>query len=472
MRMEQYLTHTDYALWEVIVNGDAPASIESVSGGADTAIPPKITKQKIAKRNELKAKSTMLLAIPDEQLLKFHGIKDAKNLWEAIKTRFRGNKESKKLQKTILKQYYENFAASRAEDNTSSINEAVNTAHDVSTTSSQGQAFASTYADDVMFSFFANQSNSPQLDNKDLKQIDTDDLKVMDLKWQVRPAQILSQLNERDLNNKSNVFENAYDSSVNESEEDNNQTNDRYKADDTVFKSAINETVTSMNEAETSASKTSKESIKKPKSIRPNALIIKDWEFDSNDDCEIRPSIEQIKPSHAKINFVKLDENTRKYVIEQHTYKQAENLRKRKSVLNNKGKATGQKEVRPLWNNAQRVNHQNLSNNLTHPHPKMNFVPTTVITNSGKVPVNTAKQSSPRAKASTSTARYVNTAASRPTVNGAKPSSNVFHKSHSLVRRTFNQRIAPKNSDLKEKINTAKVNNVITAGIKAVVSAV
>nr|GFD38145.1 ribonuclease H-like domain-containing protein [Tanacetum cinerariifolium] len=57
----------------------------------------------------------MLLAIPDEQLLKFHGIKDAKNLWEAIKTRFRGNKESKKLQKTILKQYYENFAASRAE---------------------------------------------------------------------------------------------------------------------------------------------------------------------------------------------------------------------------------------------------------------------------------------------------------------------------------------------------------------------
>nr|GFA65212.1 ribonuclease H-like domain-containing protein [Tanacetum cinerariifolium] len=381
MRMEQYLTHTDYALWEVIVNGDAPASIESVSGGADTAIPPKITKQKIAKRNELKAKSTMLLAIPDEQLLKFHGIKDAKNLWEAIKTRFRGNKESKKLQKTILKQYYENFAASRAEDNTSSINEAVNTAHDVSTTSSQGQAFASTYADDVMFSFFANQSNSPQLDNKDLKQIDTDDLKVMDLKWQtkvecynyhrrghfarecmaprsqgnrngdntrkvvlvetpanalVRPAQILSQLNERDLNNKSNVFENAYDSSVNESEEDNNQTNDRYKADDTVFKSAINETVTSMNEAETSASKTSKESIKKPKSIRPNALIIKDWEFDSNDDCEIRPSIEQIKPSHAKINFVKLDENTRKYVIEQHTYKQAENLRKSQNSRSDK----------------------------------------------------------------------------------------------------------------------------------------
>nr|GFC23228.1 ribonuclease H-like domain-containing protein [Tanacetum cinerariifolium] len=49
----------------------------------------------------------------------------------------------------------------------------------------QGQAFASTYADDVMFSFFANQSNNPQLDNEDLEQIDTNNFKEMDLKWQV-----------------------------------------------------------------------------------------------------------------------------------------------------------------------------------------------------------------------------------------------------------------------------------------------
>nr|GFB45938.1 hypothetical protein [Tanacetum cinerariifolium] len=62
---------------------------------------------------------------------------------------------------------------------------AVNTAHDVSAASSQGQAFASTYADDVMFPFFANQSNSIQLDNEDLEQIYTNDLKEMDLKWQV-----------------------------------------------------------------------------------------------------------------------------------------------------------------------------------------------------------------------------------------------------------------------------------------------
>nr|GEX33731.1 hypothetical protein [Tanacetum cinerariifolium] len=86
--------------------------------------------------------------------------------------------------------------------------------------------------------------------------------------------------------------------------------------------------------------------------------------------------------------------------------------------------------------------------------------------------INTAKQSSPKAASSTSTARNVNTATTRPTVNGAKPSANIIHKSHSPVRRTFNQRTVPKNSDLKETINSAKVNNVTNAGTKAVVSAV
>ncbi|GKD24927.1 hypothetical protein Tco_1231141, partial [Tanacetum coccineum] len=105
MRMEQYLTHINYALWEVIVNGDAPAIAPAIaSTSAEGPIPPKPAKQKLARKNELKAKSTLLLAIPNENLLKLHGFKDAKTLWEAIKTRFGGNKESKKKQKTILKQ--------------------------------------------------------------------------------------------------------------------------------------------------------------------------------------------------------------------------------------------------------------------------------------------------------------------------------------------------------------------------------
>ncbi|GJS50755.1 hypothetical protein Tco_0624117 [Tanacetum coccineum] len=92
MRMEQYLTHTDYALWEVIVNGDATAAIASASAGTEGPIPPKTAEQKLARKNELKAKSTLLLAIPDEHLLNFHGIKDAKTLWEGIKNMFGGRK--------------------------------------------------------------------------------------------------------------------------------------------------------------------------------------------------------------------------------------------------------------------------------------------------------------------------------------------------------------------------------------------
>ncbi|GKD12612.1 hypothetical protein Tco_1197019, partial [Tanacetum coccineum] len=85
MKMEQYLTHSDYDFWEVIVNGDAPVV---ASASAEGPIPPKTAEQKLARKNELKAKSTLLLAIYDEHLLKFHGIKDAKTLWEAIKARF------------------------------------------------------------------------------------------------------------------------------------------------------------------------------------------------------------------------------------------------------------------------------------------------------------------------------------------------------------------------------------------------
>ncbi|GJV98025.1 ribonuclease H-like domain-containing protein [Tanacetum coccineum] len=180
MRMEQYLTFTDHALWEVIVNGDSFSPVTSASTGAK--------------------------AIPDEHLLKFHACKDAKSLWEAIKSRIEGNKESKKMQKTILKQNYENFVESSQEgldktydssssnshnvafvssDNSSSINETVNNAHSVSASSYKDQASTASYADDVMFYFFTNQSNTSQLDYEDLEQIDANDIKEMDLKWQV-----------------------------------------------------------------------------------------------------------------------------------------------------------------------------------------------------------------------------------------------------------------------------------------------
>ncbi|GJT78110.1 hypothetical protein Tco_1044835 [Tanacetum coccineum] len=128
-----------------------------------------------------------------------------------------------------------------------------------------------------------------------------------------------------------------------------------------------------------------------------------------------------------------------------------------KPVMNNVQKGTGQREVRPVWNNALRTNHQNFSNS------RRNFAPTTVLTKSGIVPISTARQSSSRAATPLSAARPINVAKTKP---------NVFQKAHSLSRRPFNQQTALNNKSLNNKVNTAKVNYVNTAKGKRVTSVV
>ncbi|GKC12731.1 RNA-directed DNA polymerase, eukaryota [Tanacetum coccineum] len=79
MRMRQYICHTDHNLWDVIVNGDLEE--EPAPTGETSAPPaPKTAKQLAAKRNQERVKSILLLAIPDEYLLKFHNVEDAKSL--------------------------------------------------------------------------------------------------------------------------------------------------------------------------------------------------------------------------------------------------------------------------------------------------------------------------------------------------------------------------------------------------------
>nr|GFA08415.1 xylulose kinase-1 [Tanacetum cinerariifolium] len=67
--------------------------------GNEVEVPPVTAQQILARTKERKAKSTLLMAILDKHLARFHGIKYAKTLWDAIKTRFGGNVESKKMQK-------------------------------------------------------------------------------------------------------------------------------------------------------------------------------------------------------------------------------------------------------------------------------------------------------------------------------------------------------------------------------------
>ncbi|GKC04532.1 hypothetical protein Tco_0996142, partial [Tanacetum coccineum] len=71
--------------------------------------------EKHDRRNEMKARGTLLMTLPNKDQLKFHSYKDAKLLMEAIEKRYGANKESKKVQRTLLKQQYENFTGSSSE---------------------------------------------------------------------------------------------------------------------------------------------------------------------------------------------------------------------------------------------------------------------------------------------------------------------------------------------------------------------
>ncbi|GJW41665.1 hypothetical protein Tco_0067510 [Tanacetum coccineum] len=114
MRMEQYIQMIDYSLWEVIENGNAPP-ITKVVEGVETTIAPTTDEEKAQRRLELKARSTLLMGIPNEHQLKFNSIKDAKSLLQAVEKRFGGNAATKKTQRNLLKQQYENFTASSSE---------------------------------------------------------------------------------------------------------------------------------------------------------------------------------------------------------------------------------------------------------------------------------------------------------------------------------------------------------------------
>ncbi|GJY83847.1 ribonuclease H-like domain-containing protein [Tanacetum coccineum] len=115
MKIEHYLAHTDYPIWEVIQNRNGHVSITTDTSGQIKVLPPRTAEEIAAKKRERKARTTLLMAIPEDHLAKFHKMTDAKEMWDAIKSRFGGNDESKKMQKYILKQQFEGFSISNTE---------------------------------------------------------------------------------------------------------------------------------------------------------------------------------------------------------------------------------------------------------------------------------------------------------------------------------------------------------------------
>ncbi|GJY08304.1 ribonuclease H-like domain-containing protein [Tanacetum coccineum] len=119
IRIKQYFQIQDYALWEVIENGDSWVSISQTTEENGITISkmstPATAEEKTKKKNDVKARGLLLMALPNEHQLTFSQYPDAKSMFAAIETRFGGNAATKKTQKTLLKQQYENFSATSAE---------------------------------------------------------------------------------------------------------------------------------------------------------------------------------------------------------------------------------------------------------------------------------------------------------------------------------------------------------------------
>ncbi|GJZ15489.1 putative ribonuclease H-like domain-containing protein, partial [Tanacetum coccineum] len=148
LRIEQSFQVQDYALWDVIENGNSfkPAGQTTT----DTQ-----------KKNDVKARSMLLMALPNEHM-------DANTLFAAIQTRFGGFRRLNKPDLDIMSfdDLYNNFKIVKQEAGSTQVSTA-------------------NLSDDTIYAFLASQPNGSHLVHEDLEQIHKDDLEAMDLKWQL-----------------------------------------------------------------------------------------------------------------------------------------------------------------------------------------------------------------------------------------------------------------------------------------------
>ncbi|GJU08323.1 hypothetical protein Tco_1124753 [Tanacetum coccineum] len=151
MRIEQYIQMIDYALWEVIENGATLPKTQVVEG-VTTVMP--------------------ITSVEDKAQIR---LEDAKLLLEAVEKRFGGNATTKKTQRILLKQQYENFTAPSSEMLDQTFDRLLKLVSQLELLDEKISQ------EDVN----ENQPNSPQLVHEDLQQIHPDDIEEMDLRWQM-----------------------------------------------------------------------------------------------------------------------------------------------------------------------------------------------------------------------------------------------------------------------------------------------
>ncbi|GJS85185.1 hypothetical protein Tco_0751726 [Tanacetum coccineum] len=421
---------TDYALWQVIMNGDEPVQTTKDENGVETEVPPKTAQALLQRQRERKAKSILLLAIPDEYQLRFHGIKDAKSLWATIKSRFSGNVESKKMQKNVLKQQFKNFYVSDTEG--------LDKAYDrfqklISLLEVHGAAVSNEDANQKFLRALPSSWNNVALimrNKTGIDDLDIDDLynnlkvfeadikkaillgnvehqeiKGIGMEMQGSDTEVQSYsknyvktyeklqktvlIKQRQTLSKANLEIIAYQLGLESVEAQLvvHQKNEVvYEEKIAVLEFEVKDKVETSN---TPPSNTSVE-IPRVEFVKPSRVIIEDWVSDDDEDIfqsndvqiTVKPSLKMSLPKAGmkSVKFYKQAIKTRIHLIKDCDFH--EKRMSKKSVLNDKGKGTGHREVRPIWNNTQRINHQN------------KFVPTAVLTRSGRIPVSTASEQS------------------------------------------------------------------------------
>ncbi|GJU54827.1 hypothetical protein Tco_1228541 [Tanacetum coccineum] len=175
MEMEHYLEYIDNEVWKVIQNGNSKKRISTGKDGIVRVLSPVTAAEIQAVEKERKAKNILLMAIPKEHMRRFHGMDDAKEIWEAIRTRFGGNANSKKMQKAVFKQQFEAFKISNSEG----LEKGYDRFQQLLSQLEAHGAEVST--EDANHKFL----RSLDLLHEDLEQIDDVYIEEMDINWQI-----------------------------------------------------------------------------------------------------------------------------------------------------------------------------------------------------------------------------------------------------------------------------------------------
>ncbi|GKC09082.1 ribonuclease H-like domain-containing protein [Tanacetum coccineum] len=115
MKMEYWIMNSDHNLWNIVLNGNSRKKTGRDPKGNIMILPPVSVEEHIVVQRETKARTILLQSLPEDHMADFHHLDDARDIWLAVKARFGGNDESKKMRKSMLKQEFSEFRVSESE---------------------------------------------------------------------------------------------------------------------------------------------------------------------------------------------------------------------------------------------------------------------------------------------------------------------------------------------------------------------